>query len=147
VLLIWACPILVVVVWLADRMDTATALILTSAFALIAGFITWDRWWIFRYFAERVTLSERGIEATRFSGQSVGLTWEEIVLRQEHERRDPFRGVFPQIRLIGREPAVRIVLDGEMSGFNDLAREVRARTPHARPGGDRQWWERVFRPG
>jgi hypothetical protein len=86
------------------------------------------------------------MEARPFYGAPVRMRWEGVAVRHEYERRDPLRGVFPQVRLTTTEGSW-IVLDGEIENFDQLLNDVRARTPNASPGRERSWWRRVFYPG
>ncbi len=140
-----ALPVVVIVMGVLG-LDAITTVVLALFLAIGAVFIGWGNWWIFRNFAERVVVDDAGIEAELFYGATVRMAWDEISVRQEYARRDPFRGLFPQVRLVGGDGS-RIVLDGEMSNFDELLKEVRSRTPHASPGPVRRWWERIFLPG
>jgi hypothetical protein len=143
--MVGAFPAAVVVMGVLG-LDLWTTVGFALAFAIIAAFIAWDRLWIFRNLAQRVIVDEAGIEAEPFYGKPVAMAWDEIVVRQEYARRDPFRGTFPQVRLVGHDGS-RIVIDGEMEASDDLMRQVRAKSPHASHGPERRWWERIFLPG
>jgi hypothetical protein len=142
-----ACPVIVLVLGLGGGVDTGSTVLIACLLALIAAAFVGDRWWLFRNFAERATLDDYGIEATPFYGPSRRMSWGEITVRQESKRRAGFHGIFTQIRLVGQNPMSRIVLDGEMPNFDELAEFVRSRTTHASPGPERRWWEKVFLPG
>jgi hypothetical protein len=141
-----AAPAFVVILGVLG-LDIWTTVTFALVFAVGAAYIAFAYAWVFRNVAEHVVVDESGIQARPIYGVPVRMTWDEVVLRQEHERRDPLRGFFPQMRLVAADKRSRIVLDGEMPGFEELAEHVRARTPHASSGDMRRWWERVFLPG
>lgn len=142
-----ALPVIVLTLGLVVGVDTLSTVLFAIVLTLIAASFGWENWWIFRNFAERVRVDDAGIQATPFYGAHVRMAWDEIAVRQEYERRDPFRGVFPQMRLVGKDSESLFVLDGEMADFEELAEFVRSKTPFAAPGSERRWWQRVFLPG
>jgi hypothetical protein len=141
-----AAPTIVIVLGVLG-LDLWTTVIFALVFALGAGYVAWAYAWLLRNLAESVVVDESGIEAKPIYGDPVRIAWDDVVVRQEHERRDPLRGMFPQMRLVAADARSRIVLDGEMPGFEELVADICARTPHASSTDQRRWWERVFLPG
>ena len=113
---------------------------------LLGGAVLWRVISQTRKVAERVILSGIQIEAWNYGGKYLRLLWSQIQEIREINVISQ-HGSIKVVRLISSDQQQQIVLTHFMTGFTELMRQIRAKTPHARAGGRLTFWERLVRWG